>query len=91
MATTAEITVGGILLFAYWFMIAVFYFVGNAVLGPIYNFAASFPIHPSLKQGLWEITYLPTTYFAFLLVFGVIITIGFVMILGRRQTTPYEY
>ena len=91
MATTAELTVGGILLLTYWFMLAVFYFVGNAILGPILSFASSFPMNPALQSGLWEITYIPSTYFGFLLLFGVIFTIGFVMILARSQQTPYDY
>jgi hypothetical protein len=91
MATTAEITVGGLLLMIYWFAIAVLYFVGNSILGPIYNFAASYPIHPSLQQGFWEISYIPGGFFGLLLVFGVVGTISFVFILARWQVTPYEY
>ena len=91
MATTAEITIGGLLLMIYWFTIAVLYFVGNSILGPIYNFAASFPIHPSLQQGFWEISYIPGGFFGILLLFGIVGTIGFVIILARRQVTPYDY
>jgi len=91
MATSAEIAVGGILLLTYWFTIAVFYFVGNAILGPIYNFAAQYPMHPALAQGFWEISYIPGGFFGLLLIFGVVGTISFVYILARRQTTPYEY
>ena len=91
MATTAEITVGGILLMTYWFAIAVLYFVGNSILGPIYNFAASYPMHPALQQGFWEISYIPGGFFGLLLVFGIVGTISFVVILARRQVTPYDY
>jgi hypothetical protein len=91
MATTAEIMIGGTLLLTYWFTIAVMYFAGNAVLGPVFNFVASFPIHPALQQGLWEISWLPTAFFAFLLLFGIVGTISFFIIIGRRQVTPYDY
>lgn len=90
MATSTEITIGAILLMTYWFVAAALYYTGNAILGPIVNFAAQFPIHPALQQGLWEISYLPTAFFAFLLIFGIVGTISFVVILARRQVSPYE-
>jgi hypothetical protein len=91
MATTVEITVGGIILFVNTFAIIVSYFVGNAILAPILNFAASFPIHPSLKSSMWETSYIYPAFFSFLIILEVVSIIGFVYILARRQVTPYEY
>ena len=91
MATTVEITVGGLVLLVNTFAIIVCYFVGNAILAPILNFAASFPIHPSLQASMWETSYITPAIFSLLIVFEVISIIGFVYILARRQVTPYEY
>ena len=91
MASTAEITTGTILLLVNTFCIAVLYFVGNSILNPILQFAASFPIHPSLRDSMWETSYIYPSVIALLLVFEVIIIIGFVVILARRQVTPFEY
>jgi len=91
MATAAEIMVGGLVLLVNTFAIAVCYFVGNAVLGPILSFVSKFPIADSLKASFWEVTYIFPAFFALLLIFEVIIIISFVYILARRQVTPYEY
>jgi hypothetical protein len=91
MATTAEITVGGIVLLVDLFASAVLYFICNAVLGPIVTWAASYPIHPALQSGFWEITYVMPTTFGFILIFVIVIIISFVFILARRQVSPYEY
>lgn len=91
MATSVEITVGGIALLTNTFAIIVCYFVSNAVLGPILAFASKYPIHPSLQSSMWETTYIYPTFFGLLLVFEVIIIISFVYILARRQVTPYDY
>jgi hypothetical protein len=91
MATSAEITVAGIALLVNTFAIIVCYFVGNAVLGPILDFASKFPIHPSLQSSMWETSYIYPTFFGLLLVFETIIILSFVYMLGRRQVTPYDY
>jgi len=91
MATTGEIMVGGMILLVNTFAIAVMYFVGNAVLGPILALVSTFPIADQLKASFWEITYIFPAFFALLLIFEVIIIISFVYILARRQVTPYEY
>lgn len=91
MATSVEISVGGIALLTNTFAIIVCYFVGNAILGPILAFASNYPIHPALQASMWETTYIYPTFFGLLLVFEVIIIISFVYILARRQVTPYDY
>lgn len=91
MATTAEITVGGIVLLVNTFAIVVSFFIGNAILGPILAFAAKFPIHPSLQASMNETTYIFPAFFALLLIFEIIIIVSFVYILARRQVTPYDY
>lgn len=91
MATSAEITVAGIALLVNTFAIIVCFFVGNAVLGPLLDFASKFPIHPSLQASMWETTYIYPTFFGMLLLFEIIVIIAFVYMLGRRQVTPYDY
>ena len=91
MATTVEITVGMLLLLVNTFCIAILYFVGNAILTPILAFAASFPIHESLKASMWETSYIYPSIIGLLLIFEFIIIVGFVYILARRQVTPFEY
>ena len=91
MATSAEISVAGIALLVNTFAIIIMYFVGNAVLGPILAFASNFPIHPALRESMWETSYIYPTFFGFLLIFEIVIIISFVYMLGRRQVTPYDY
>ena len=91
MATTGEILTGGLILLVNTFAIAVCYFVGNSVLGPILDFVSKFPIAEPLKASFWEVTYIFPAFFALLLIFEIIIIISFVYILARRQVTPYEY
>jgi len=91
MATTGEIMIGGLALLVNTFAIAVCFFVGNAVLGPLLYIVSMFPIAEPLKASFWEITYVFPAFFAFLLIFEVIIIIAFVYILARRQVNPYEY
>jgi hypothetical protein len=91
MATTAEITVAGIILFVNTFVIIVSYFIGNAILGPILSVVSQFPIHPALQSSMWEVTYIFPSFFGLLLVFEVVSIIGFAILLGRRQVTPFDY
>ena len=91
MATSTEITVAGILLLTNTFIIIVMYFVSNAILGPILDFASKFPIHPALQESMWETSYIYPVVFGILLIFEVIILISFVYMVGRRQVNPYEY
>jgi hypothetical protein len=91
MATTAEIMAAGLVLLVNTFAIIVFFFVGNAIMGPILNVVAQFPIHPALQSSMWETSYIYPSFFGLLLVFEVISIIGFVYVLGRRQVTPFDY
>jgi hypothetical protein len=91
MATSGEITVAGIILLVNTFTIFIFYFIGNAILGPILDFASKFPIHPSLQASMQETSYIYPSFMGILLVFELISIVGFIFLIGRRQTTPYDY
>lgn len=91
MATSAEITIGGIALFVYTIIVITFYYVGNAVLAPLLEIAAKWNIHPSLQASMWETSYIYSTFFSILLILWVIAVIGFVAILARRQVSPFDY
>ena len=91
MATSAEITVGGIALFVYTIVVIMFYYVGNAILAPILEIAAKWNIHPSLQASMWETSYIYSTFFSMLLIFWILAVVGFVYILARRQVSPFDY
>lgn len=91
MATTAQIMLAGLILFVNTFTIIVSFFIGNAIMGPILNVVSYFPIHPALQSSMWEITYIFPAFFGMLIIFEIISIIGFAVLLGRRQVTPYDY
>lgn len=91
MATTVEVTVGGLILLVNTFAIMVLYFVGNAILAPLLLFVSNFPINPALLANVQESTYIYPSIFGLMLIFEVLSIIGFVYILARRQDTPYDY
>jgi hypothetical protein len=91
MATSAEITIAGTILLVNTFCIFIFYFIGNAILGPILDFASKFPIHPSLQASMQETSYIYPSFMGILLVFEFISIVGFIFLIGRRQVTPYDY
>lgn len=91
MATTAEISIGLIALMVNTVAILISYFVGDVMLGPLLDIAAKWNINPILKQGMWETTYVYPYFFAILLIFEVIIIVAFVIILARRQVSPFDY
>jgi hypothetical protein len=91
MATSAEITVAGLVLLVNTFMTFIFYFIGNAILGPILDFASKFPIHPALQESMQETSYIYPSFMGLLLVFEFVSIIGFIFLIGRRQVTPYDY
>ena len=91
MATSQEITLGGIALFVYTIIVIVFYYVGNAILSPLLELASKWNIHPALQASMWETSYIYSTFFAFLLILWVVAVGGFVFILARRQVSPFDY
>jgi hypothetical protein len=84
MATSAEISVGGILLFVNIFADAV-------LLAPLLDILSAWPIHPALKESLWELTYIAYLPFAMMLIFAILSIVAFVMIIARRQVSPFDY
>lgn len=91
MATSAEITVGGILLFVNIFADATLYFIGDVMLAPLLDILSGWYIHPALKESLWELTYITYLPFAFMLIFAILSIIAFVVIVARRQVSPFDY
>lgn len=91
MATSAELTVGGIILAVNIFTDLVLYYVGNVMLAPLVDLLAAWPIPDVLKESLWELTYITYLPFALMLIMAVISIIGFGMILARRQVSPFDY
>jgi len=91
MATSAEITVGGIILAVNIFTDLVLYYVGSVMLAPLVDLLAAWPIPDVLKESLWELTYITYLPFALMLIMAVISIIGFGMILARRQVSPFDY
>lgn len=91
MATSAEITVGGIILAVNIFTDFVLYYVGSVMLAPLVDLLAAWPIPDVLKESLWELTYITYLPFALMLIMAIISIIGFGMILARRQVSPFDY
>lgn len=91
MATTSEILVGGIILFTNTLAVVISYYVTNVTLSPLLDILASWGIHPALQQSLWELTYIFSANFAFILILWLMSVVGFVYILARRQVSPFEY
>ena len=91
MATSAEITVGGIILAVNIFTDLVLYYVGSVMLAPLVDLLAGWPIPDVLKESLWELTYITYLPFALMLIMAIISIIGFGMILARRQVSPFDY
>jgi len=91
MATSAEITVGGILLFTNIFADTVLYYIGDVLLAPLLDILSSWNIHPALKESLWELTYISYLPFAMMLIFAILSIVAFVVILGRRQVSQFDY
>ena len=90
-ATSAEITVGFILLFTNLFADIVLYYVGDVLLAPLVDILSSWPIPDVLKESLWELTYINFLPFALMAIFAVLSILGFVMIIARRQVSPFDY
>jgi hypothetical protein len=44
-----------------------------------------------LKESLWELTYINFLPFALMAIFAVLSILGFVMIIARRQVSPFDY
>jgi drug/metabolite transporter (DMT)-like permease len=91
MATTFEVMLAGLALILNTIVLLVMYFVGNTILGPVYDFAGSYfaenpPIIP-----MTEISYMPSAIVGLLLILEVVFIISFAMVLGRRQTTGDWY
>jgi hypothetical protein len=91
MATSAEITVGGIILAVNIFTDLVLYYAGNVMLAPLADLLASWPMPDVLKESIWELTYIMYLPFALMLIMAIISVIGFGMILARRQVSPFDY
>lgn len=91
MATSAEITAGGILLFTNIFVDTVLYYVGDVLLAPLLDILSSWNVPPALKESLWELTYISYLPFAMMLLFAIMSIIAFVFILARRQVSPFDY
>jgi hypothetical protein len=91
MATSSEISVGGILLFVNIFADVVLYYIGDVLLAPLLDILSAWPIHPALKESLWELTYIAYLPFAMMLIFAILSIVAFVMIIARRQVSPFDY
>lgn len=91
MATSAEITVGGILLFTNIFADTVLYYIGDVMLAPLLDILSGWYIPPVLRESLWELTYITYLPFAIMLIFAILSIIAFFMILARRQVSPFDY
>lgn len=91
MATSSEITVGGILLFVNIFADTVLYYIGDVLLAPLLDILAAWPVPDVLKQSLWELTYIAYLPFAMMLIFAILSIVAFVVILARRQVSPFDY
>jgi len=90
-ATSAEITVGTILLFTNLFADITLFYIGDVLLAPLIDILSSWVVPDVLKESLWELTYITYLPFAVMVIFAVLSIIGFFMIVARRQVNPYEY
>lgn len=91
MATSAEISVGGILLFVNIFADVTLYYIGNVLLAPLLDILSGWPVPAVLKESMWELTYIAYLPFAMMLIFAILSIVAFVMIVARRQVSPFDY
>jgi hypothetical protein len=90
MASSYEMFLAGTALLVNSFVIAIMYFVGNVIIAPIVSWAGTAITGPTAVP-LWDMTYIQSFIWAFLLILEIVCVISFFIVTGRRQVIDDYY
>ncbi len=90
MASSLEMFLAITALIVNTFVIGLMFFVGNAILAPIINWAGTAITGP-MSVPLLDMTYIIPTIWGFLLALEAVIIISFFIVVGRRQVIDEFY